>query len=366
MNRDLLFSYAAMGTHAVTMIVLSVALAWILGLQELGYYALARSLIGLSNILILPGFDSVVSVAAAKNYVGSFRQLLEMKLNNPLFLFYGTSHIEGYMKGLGMFQEFFYLKIISSAVLFIVTIGLALSGAGGIIIGLVFMALPNAINLLYSVLNYPVFFSKNYFPQMERNGKSFNLNRIISTISGEVDKLLIGLFLGVESLAIYHIIIGVAGNVKSLLSPITSYMLAKHEKQPGIYERNWLKVSGAFTLLVGLFCIGSPAILWVYGQAYFAYWPLLALLLLSLIPATLVEVFNKVKCYGSLDLNMIRKLEIGNAIVKILSTFLVIPFGLLGGVASFWVARCFTLMLMFVRDTNEDLDELHAQLRGDL
>lgn len=377
-------SYITIGNiiNTIASFLLAIAFARLLPKEIYGDYRYIISIITIMGIFALPGMDDAVLQAVANKFDKSFKDGLREKLKWSMLGSLSCLIVSGYF----LFSKNnlnLSISFIIAGVFFPVmqSIGLYLSYLGGkklfgiqtkyntltqIISSLfiiIALFLTNNLIILISTyfLSYTLlgtiflFASLKKFPPNENNdnkfisfGKHLSLLYIISTIAGQIDRILLFHFLGATQVAIYSFATLPTSEANIFLKNFRLLALPKFSTHPKEeIKKNLLKKIYKATLLmiplIVVFTIISPFIYKLLFPQYVESINLSRLFFISIIffPASLIALYFQ----SQMMKKELYKFSVISSLVTISLLILLIPvYGLMGAILARIIAQIIAVL----------------------
>lgn len=302
------FSY--MFTNNIVTIIfamlLSIMLARVLSKDVFGQYNLIISIFGLVSILSLPGMNSSITRSCARGFDGSFFEGTKSRIrwglagSFALFiigLYYYTVDLFNLSFGL-LVAAMFFIPYFSfrtyggyllskkrfktwSLYLSIVTIVANLTTAiiayyfrNLLIVILVLLGMASIINIILLFKTLKEKENNRVDAETVPYGKRLTAVIILSMIKSHLDKIIIGLFLGFEALAIYSVAITIPRQVKPIWTTITNMIFSDLSKKKKNYAYLAVRKRFRYVMLLSILIIiigilvMPPLIYYLYSSKY--------------------------------------------------------------------------------------------------
>jgi len=288
-------------TLAVGLLV-SVAFTRLVTKELYGNYELILSILSLVSITAISGLNPAIIRAVARGHEGSYPKAVKISflwsflgsaivfiiggfyffyqseavgiviLASSIFFpfLYGLSHWEALFSG----QERFDLATKFSALQTIIS-GLAtafvifLFPDKLIIIALAHFLLSSGFNILF--YKKSLSFLKNRKTEKGTMSYGYFLTKIsiLSVIAGHLDKIIVGIFLGPQELAIYAIGINFSKKILDLIKNFFSITTPKIAKKNTVNKQNYFKIFALFSIFgIGAYFISPSIILFLFSENY--------------------------------------------------------------------------------------------------
>ena len=177
-------------------------------------------------------------------------------------------------------------------------------------------------------------------------GFNLSLIEVIPLLASHADKIILGYFLGFETLAIYYIALSFPSNIRLVIKPLTRLILPKHASRTDTdYVFNFLKKKIPYMLVASLLIIISGILLIPYviklffPPEYNASIQFAQILFLAFVFSIPSHIFNQFLVSQKMT-NSILKVQLINNISKIAALAILIPlFGIYGAIASIIIAN---------------------------
>jgi len=358
--------------------ILSILFANFLSKEVYGQYSFVMSIIAIASVFTLPnlipavvqsiskGKDGIYFVAIKKSMLFSLFGSLFMfgasifciftgrDYGSLIFLFlvflfpfyYSSSYFTSVLIGKEKFKKMAVLNVIFSIVS-LVLIGLVVYVKQE----LFWIILATVVVKILIHGSYTFFYMQKEIKNEEFDekslefGKKTNISQSLLTISSYFENLLIPLFLGFESLAIYTLITLIPNQIKisfNSLSPLFLPRLSKKVSSKKDLLSHILKIILIALVGIILYSLIAPFIFkWFYFPYYEYVW-LSMLFSLSLI--ILPYNFLVANIQAKLDVQKINKLNVFNAVFLSVCILIGLQFGLVGLVISRIVYRSLILI----------------------
>lgn len=370
--------------------VFTILLVKSLSATELGTWFWIYSLVSLMTIITLPAANKVLTKSLVEGYINSFFKITKIRLKMSLIasllvipiasFFYLTERnyllvlcfvlyfplvaISGYSKFIYLKDDFkllFTYFIIKASSYYGVSVFLLLNGFGLIYIVIAYFYIQAFMDLVYYLLTIKKIKLEKKTKESSKKKlfqDSLKLTGIssINMISGRVDKLLVPLFLSLQDLAIYGVILLIPNFIKTNLAKLFIPLFSKKFNQYKNIKSFLYKIS----ILIATLYVGIVSILILTMPYYFSLifsneyidYLLLAQLLLFFSVFTVLSEF--VRSYFDLTVSL-RQLFIIDLVSNILFIVLFILLGLSYGLLGLVISRIifeiikFCLVIYFFR-----------------
>jgi O-antigen/teichoic acid export membrane protein len=288
-------------TLAVGLLV-SVAFTRLVTKELYGSYELILSILSLISITAISGLNPAIIRAVARGYEGGYPKAVKISflwsflgsaivfiIGGFYFLYqsevvgivllassiffpflYGLSHWEAFFSG----QERFDLATKFSALQAIIS-GLAtafvifLFPDKLIIIALAHFLLSSGFNILF--YKKSLFFLKNRKTEKGTISYGYFLTKInvLSMVANHLDKIIVGVFLGPQELAIYAIGVNFSKKILDLIKSFFSIATPKIAKKNTVNKQNYFKIFALFSIFaIGAYFISPSIILFLFSENY--------------------------------------------------------------------------------------------------
>ncbi len=378
--------------QAVTIVcgtLLSAAFARLIPKQIYGQYTYIFSILGLLTILSLPGLNTAINQAAARGYDRVFTKGIRLRLKWSLlgsiavfaigaFYYWQNSLALGksfmiaalffplYSVG-GSYQSFLYGKkrfgkaslyqSITKVVSIVVPVAVIFYSQNLLWIVVAYLISFTGISTLFCALTVT---GKELNQETDNKslafGKHLSAQGVITNISIQLDKVIIGIFLGFQDLAVYSI----ALIAKHAMIPLTITLIMalprwapmERQKATTAIKKRMPYLFLGYAILIGIGILLTPFIIHLlYTTKYSAsilYAQLILVSVLLAVPGrTLIQLFK-----SQMEIKKLYKTQAFTSLLNIILLIILVPqFGLMGAImaniinsaavstASLWLVR---------------------------
>jgi len=297
---------AASLISSVSSFLLAIAYANLLSPNTYGTYKYILSFVGILTIFSLPGMNAAIIRATARGFDGSVKQALRIRIKWGLLGGLAGLALAGYyylagntvltisfliagifmplMDSLGIYnailqgKRLFKLSSLYSAIL---QIGIMLT-----IIATIFLT-KNIILIIFSyfishtlikfvllkLTDKKIPLNKNTDPQTISDGKHFSFIGVIGLIAGQIDKILLWLFLGATPLAVYAFALAPVDQFKKISRTIQALSFPKFvQQEPEIIKKTLpLKLVKYLLILIPIVILYVLLVPWLFKIFFPAY-----------------------------------------------------------------------------------------------
>lgn len=385
---NIFWSNCNTGIIAGSGLAMSVIFIRIAGKELYGQYLFVMAIVGLFSIISIPGSRAVVFRTVAQGYDDVYRKATNFSflwslLGIPTLivtgiLFYlfktktaGTSlmiaalffpfvtSLENWTLFLKGRSEFWKLALFNMArfLTSLLAIGAAIFFTKNIIaILLAYFIVHSAFNILYHVNSLRSIRNAKVDSGWKKQSYALTVMELSSIVFGQVDILLIAVFLPMERVAIYGLVMKLVGVLLMATKSTVEAILPKLFASQQITIVSFYKVSLLFFTLAAVLCIViKHPILWIYGQSY-SELVLLTQVYLTILPVFFMHLIANsflIKYQLNKEINFSRITSI--IAVSVFYALLIPLYGVWGGIISsmlyFIIQLIINLFLLRLRKT---------------
>jgi len=378
--------------------LISIAFANLLPIEVYGVYKYILSIVSLIAVTTLTGMDSAITQSISRGFEGTLTPAIKTRIKwgvlgsilslltalyyytqgNPTFTvafsivaifmpFYESLDMyNSLLFGKKLFSVYTHYNTIRKIVgLLIIVVTLLLTDNLSIIILAFFFStiIPTIFFLYKTIHTYQT--NSNLDREALSYGKHLSLINVLSTILGQLDKILIFHYVGAVNLAIYALATAPTDQIKGLLKNINLLALPKFANQTKaeiaktIWGKVWILLLVSSTIVL-VYIIIAPLFFGIFFPKYLTSISYSQLISISLIPVIISGFL-----YTTLEAQKSKKnLYEWNIYTNIFNLILLFPLvyylGLLGAIASKTLTRLFGLLLsvIFIRNyKNQEYNE---------
>lgn len=263
------------GVVIVSGLALSIAFSRLVSQEIFGQYQLILSVLAIVSIVSLPGLNASVLQSAARGSDGDYRESIRLSfyfslLGIPILLiigayyyyyyhavvlgiafmitaiffpfFYAPNTWDSFLQGKSKFQIAFRYASTQAILNALFTIGIILLSRGK----LLFIILGYLIS--YTFFNVLFYFKSLRYIENDEKGDAIHYGwfltkiNVLSLVADNLDKVIVGIFLGPQALAVYFLGITVVKMIFDLSKTVTSVLLPKISKQNTAILRHYAVV----------------------------------------------------------------------------------------------------------------------------
>ena len=300
------------GATTLLGVFVSVALARLLTKETYGQYQLVITIISLFSVFSIPGLNSSLTRSVARGYDGNYRNSVHISFWWSLIAVPLLSSLAGYFYIIGnqdvaasflisaIFFPFFYAPNTWNAFL----VGkqkfnlltrwniISVLFQSFLLVTMAWIFKNNLIVLVFSYFfSYTIFnyiWYKKSFALIQTDKKNeedidygFFLTKLstLEIVASYIDKVLVGLLLGPESLAIYTIVSLIAVKIKDLSKVVGQLIFPKFSTSKKTfvdilyaYQRPWLLFTLSMVAISGLYYVSIPTLIrLLFSEQYTPY-----------------------------------------------------------------------------------------------
>lgn len=377
-------------------ILLSVALANLLTQQDYGIYKYLISIVGLLSTFTLSGLNSALIPAIAQGYEKSYKIGYKLQLKWSLlaslisggigtyYLVQGNSNLAIAFFLMAVFYPLYTAPEINAAYVIgkkLFKLSAKISSFNKIILTAALLITayfwPEKPYLLFIVFFLTPVITRNSWhfwirkkintetkhdPDVNRYAKHLSLMNIISSISAQIDSVIIFQFLSPAQLAIYSFAINLPEQIRGLIYDLVPISVAKFAQRSisdikkNIYNRMAF-LFGLILFLVLLYIITAPTIFRLLFPQYMDAVALSQIYSLSIIVLFAVPIKPILQAHRKIkDLHIVNNLSSMLYIIALI--FGVYFYGLPGAIAAKMLQKAFTSLIMLIRFIKIPSDEI--------
>ena len=371
----------------VTGILLTIAFSRLATKETFGNYQFILSVLSIVSIISMPGINMSVIKYTSQGKDGVYKKgfktrflysliAIPVMLSLGAYFFYYDTRIIGialmsisvvfpFLHGLNTWEPFLVGKkrfkqifIYKSSYSFInlgtLVLILFLDSDNLIVIILAYMIVNAVFNITYSILVKKLIKNNEEVPGWRKEGYKLTLRSVISLLYNNVDKIIIGLLMGPEQLAIYSIAVVTYSKLLFFLKEIINVIMpklfekTKHEN----YRLDKRSMSFAFIsvfLFVGIVVLIIPKLyIWFFSDKYIES-IVYAQLYMAIIPLSFVNNIIQVFLIGKGWVNLVIRNQVIAISLNLLLYFLLIPLmGIYGAIISSFIYFASLLFLNYL------------------
>ncbi len=368
-------------------ILLTIAFSRLSTKETFGNYQLILSILSIISVISMPGMNvSIIKYTSQKEdgvYVkGSRLRFLYSLIGIPLLLivgiyfyyydsraigiglmavsvffpfFHGLNSWESFQVGKKRFKYIFIYKSTYSVInlAFLVSV-IYLSKENLILIILSYILINSIFNILYTFLTKKLIRNIKETSGWRKEGYKLTARTIISILYNNVDKIIIGLLLGPEKLAIYAIAVIIYSKllffIKEILNVIRPKLFEKTKDENYILDKKTMLFAGILiSLLTGVMVIIIPRMYLLFFSEKYADSIRYAQLYMIIIPFSFINNIIQIFLIGKNKINIIIRNQVIAICLNLLLYFVLIPImGIYGAIISSFVYFLALLLLNYI------------------
>lgn len=283
-------------------LLVSVVFARLVTKELYGNYQLVLSILSLISITAISGLNPAIIRAVARGYEGSYPKAVKISflwsflgsaivfiiggfyffyqsevvgivlLASSIFFpfLYGLSHWEALFLGQERFDlvtKFSALQTIISGLVTAFVIFLFPDKL--IVIALAYFLLSSGFNILFYKKSLSFLKNKKIEKGTISYGYFLTKINILSIVANHLDKIMVGIFLGPQELAIYAIGVNFSKKILNLIKSFFSIATPKIAKKNTLNKQNYLKIFILFSVFgIVAYFVTPPIILFLFSESY--------------------------------------------------------------------------------------------------
>lgn len=369
-------------TTVVMGLLLSTVFARLASKEIFGQYQFVLSILSVVSILSVPGFNTSITRAVARGYDGDYRKVVQVSFFWSLIGVPTLLAIGGYYYAIGNHSLGIALMVAAIFFPFIYapnTWDSFLQGKSRFDVSAKYSSIQVIINtiatimvLLFSrdslvaivtwyLLSY-TFFNGYYYWRSLRYVENEKMDEgtvkygwfltkinILGMISGNLDKLLVGLFMGPPSLAVYSIGILFTKQIQNLSKGFLWMSVPKQIRQGNISRENYVRIFSVSMFLTVVFIISFQFVIPLLFTDKYAESISLAILSILFYPVFVISVLYRNQSIFNKKESILLKESIITPVIMVALTILLLPrFGSYGLAFLFGFQSFVGLLVLYV------------------
>jgi len=371
----------------VTGILLTVAFSRLATKETFGNYQFILSILSILSVISIPGINvAIIKYTSHEKdgvYIrGSRLRFLYSLIGIPLMLiigayfyyydsravgiglmsisvlfplFHGLNSWGPFLVGKKRFKYIFIYKSVYSVVnLAVLVLVIFLSSENLTLIILSYMLVNSIFNIIYTLITRKLIKDSKEPPGWRREGYKLTARSIISLLYNNVDKIIIGLLLGPEELAVYSIAVVIYRKllffVKEVLNVITPKLFEKTKDEDYKLEKKTMLFAALLILLfVAIIIIIIPRMYLLFFSEKYADSIRYAQIYMIIVPISFINNIIQIFLIGKNKINVIIRNQVISICLNLVLYFVLIPiWGIYGAIISSFVYFLTLLLLNYV------------------
>jgi O-antigen/teichoic acid export membrane protein len=368
----------------VTGILLTVAFSRLATKEVFGNFQFILSILSILTFISIPGINVAVIKYTSHDKDGVYKRgsvlkLLYSLIGIPLLLIigvyffyyesravgiglmsvsvffpflYGLDLWESFLVGKKRFKHIFIYKSIFSVInLAVVVLVIYLKRDNLTLIILAYVLVHSVFNIIYFLITRKLIKNNRETPGWKKEGYKLTARTIISLLYDNVDKIIIGLLLGPEELAVYSIAVVIYRKllffIKEILNVITPKLFEKTKDENYRLDRRIMLFAGLLmTLFVAVIIIIIPKMYILFFSEKYADSIRYAQIYMIIVPISFINNIIQIFLIGKNKINIIIRNQVISICLNLILYFVLIPiWGIYGAIISSFVYFLSLLLL---------------------